>query len=390
MIQRWSKKTKQTIAAIGITLMICSLTALIGWTVVQRQWLHERALYEREIERLNEASAPAVNQQVTSQVWQFTGLLQAGDVITTEDVELVRLDTSIVPAGGVKEKEEIIGKVVKIDVGPRMVIVPSILSAPDVLDHDIRWIETAVIQLPLQLKTEDVLDIRIRFPNGLDYVLIAHKKVLDLQKPTMWMQMSEQELLMLSSAYVDAFLHGGQLYAVRYVDPMVQNGAIVNYPVREDVLQLIKKDPNIIQKAQAALSEQSRKVLEQQLKEYRVEDVSNEVSMGMTGSPSTASNGSLDPLHHSPFTGLAPQSQAQSPFVGEASTQAEGTQQTSSPLDNPEPVYDLDATHSQSIVIESPPQQTNSFIDPNQSYNPSTTSMEMKTSQSQTDQSHQP
>ena len=107
-------------------------------------------------------------------------------MITSKDIEFVRLDSEAVAEGRVKEKEKIVGQFVKIDVEPRMMIVPSMLAAPESLNYDIRWVETAVIQLPIQLKKADVLDVRIRFPNGLDYIVVSHKKVLDLQKPTMW------------------------------------------------------------------------------------------------------------------------------------------------------------------------------------------------------------
>lgn len=390
MIRRWSKKTKQLIAAVGVTIFICFLTSLIVWAAIQRQWTHERAQYERELEKLNTASAIEDIVPTTSQVWQFTRQIQAGEVITTKDIEMVRLDSSTIPEGRVKDKDNIIGQLVKIDVNPRMMVVSSLLAAPDTLDHDIRWIETAVIQLPLQLQKDDVLDIRIRFPNGLDYVLISHKKVLDLQKPTLWFHLSEQELLMLSSAYVDAFINGGQLYAVRYVDHMVQNKAIVNYPVRDDVLQLIKKDPNIVQKAQAALSDQSRKLLEQQLSAYKQNEVSDgaSTSSSLYGSHATPSSGAVDPLHYSPFTGMAPESQSQSPFVGEATTQTgvspTNTDQTQESQDTAN--INVNSSHN----VESPQQQPQPFTDPDQTLNPSSPGIEMKTSQSQVSQSGQP
>lgn len=388
MIRRWSRKTKQIMAAVSLTFVTCALVALIGWALLQRQWIQERAQYEREIEQHNTMIDSIPVEAVTSAAWQFTRRLQAGDVITSNDIEFVRLDSESVAEGRVKEKEKIVGQLVKIDVEPRIMVVPSMLAAPESLNHDIRWVETAVIQLPIQLKKADVLDIRIRFPNGLDYIVVSHKKVLDLQKPTMWMHLSEQELLLLSSAYVDAYVHGGQLYAVRYVDHMIQDKAIVNYPVREDVLDLIHKDPNIVKLAQAALSEQSRKVLEQQLSDYQLDFTTTANSNMPYGTTSTTGNGTIDPLAFSPFTGLAPESHSQSPFVGEAANSQDSGGTNVHPSNSSD--EDRNASSSMNPDTVLPNQQNTSFEDPDLTINAPEQDLEMRSSQSQVNQNGQP
>ncbi|MNE94882.1 hypothetical protein D3C80_1928990 [compost metagenome] len=61
---------------------------------------------------------------------------------------------------------------------------------------------------------------------------------------------------------MDAYLHKATIYALLYVDPYLQSKAIATYPVNQAVLDLIKRDPNIVNKAEQALQISSRSSLE--------------------------------------------------------------------------------------------------------------------------------
>ena len=66
MIRRWSRKTKQIMVAVSLTFVTCALVALIGWALLQRQWIQERAQYEREIKQHNEIVDSISVEAVTS------------------------------------------------------------------------------------------------------------------------------------------------------------------------------------------------------------------------------------------------------------------------------------------------------------------------------------
>ena len=59
----------------------------------------------------------------------------------------------------------------------------------------------------------------VQFPSGQDYIILSKKKIDRLQYPAFWTTLSEQEILLLSSALVDAYLHNATLYALTYVEP---------------------------------------------------------------------------------------------------------------------------------------------------------------------------
>ncbi|WP_051287046.1 SAF domain-containing protein [Paenibacillus taiwanensis] len=277
MIKRWTRKTRLIVVAGAIS---ASCVGVISGTVIvysQHVWSQERQRLEMDIEKARKqvSSSPKLITNSSSgvkQVWRFKKTLQSGYPLTEQDIERVVLPAMWIPDQQVTRKEDIVGKLLKLDVTARTPVLASMLVAGDVLADDVRWMETAVIQLPLELLEGDVLDVRIRFADGQDFVVLSHKMVEKLKPAIVWMQLSEQELLMLSSACVDAYVNNAQLYAVRYVDPMLQQPAVINYPVNAEVLALIDKDPNIIKTSKAVLSAQSRRVLESQLDKLRVVD----------------------------------------------------------------------------------------------------------------------
>lgn len=139
----------------------------------------------------------------------------------------------------------------------------------------------------------DYVDIRITYPDGEEYVVVRHKKVIsleraddeqetqELQNPdSICVNVSEEELLRIASAYVDTvFYPGTTVYAIAYLDRF-QNPAEVNYPVNASVYELLGWDPNAVSYQPSETECQNRTVLEQHLASFMVEDVKNAVLNG--------------------------------------------------------------------------------------------------------------
>lgn len=109
------------------------------------------------------------------------------------------------------------------------------------------------------------MDVRIRFPNGEDYIVLSKKMVNDikLNTSTVWLSLDQKEMMTMSSATVDAYLRKGtKLYAVKYVQPQTQKAAVTTYPFNADVQKVMMADPNIVEKASIALAAQARMDLE--------------------------------------------------------------------------------------------------------------------------------
>lgn len=130
---------------------------------------------------------------------------------------------------------------------------------------DLRNRELQVVLLPSSLAQGDIIDVRIQFPTGQDYILLSKKKVERLNASTLWITMTEEEILSLSSAIVDAYLHKASIYALTYVEPQFQTAAIPTYPANQEVLKLLESDPNIVRRAEQELVRQVRSSLESSL-----------------------------------------------------------------------------------------------------------------------------
>lgn len=128
------------------------------------------------------------------------------------------------------------------------------LQLEDVKD-DVRIHGFPYIKLTNRLSVGDYVDVRISFADGGDFVLLAKKKIMGIEPlgeegtNSIWFAVSEEEILRLSSAVVDAYLNEGcSIYAIEYVSE-TQKEAIVNYVVSDLIKQLMEENPNIVERA---------------------------------------------------------------------------------------------------------------------------------------------
>ena len=186
--------------------------------------------------------------------------IQSGTEITTAQVQSVelnmdrRVDTSslctTLPTG----------LKAKVDLNPGTVVTTDLTYEDEPLAPDVRTVEYNVLTLPSQLTTGEYIDIRLRTPDGRNLIVISHKEVtipniagVDSTN-CIWIDLSEEEILMMSSAIVEAYkMNGAMLYATRYVEPGIQEAATITYVPNDETRALIERDPNIVDEAKAAL-----------------------------------------------------------------------------------------------------------------------------------------
>ena len=125
--------------------------------------------------------------------------------------------------------------------------------------NDERLMEYSCIVLPSQLINGDYIDIRMRLANGTETVIFAKKKVEQCTDTTIWMKMTEKEILTMNSAIVDAYLaEGSQIRATVYTNPLMQEPLEENYPVNDEIRYAITFNPNIVVEARQALVDKWR------------------------------------------------------------------------------------------------------------------------------------
>ncbi len=144
----------------------------------------------------------------------------------------------------------------KISIPAGTIITNSMITTlSDALTNDKRIQEYSSIVLPSELKTGDYIDIRFELPTGQDYIVLSKKEVVNTNESTIWLNVSESEILLLNSAMVEAWtITGTKLYAIEYVDAGMQDAAKVTYKPSAEVTDLINNNPNITKEAMNALS----------------------------------------------------------------------------------------------------------------------------------------
>lgn len=181
------------------------------------------------------------------------------------DYQLNKEDTGnyYIERNGTKEYLELnsIPIVAKVSMNKNSVLTRELVSkGNDTMSDDIRKQEYNMVVLPTQIQTGDYIDIRLSMPSGEDYIVVAKKEVeipivdgAD-SADTIWINLSEAEILAMNSAIVEAFkIEGSKLYATTYTEPGIQKAATPTYVISREVYQLIDSNPNIVDEAKSEL-----------------------------------------------------------------------------------------------------------------------------------------
>lgn len=234
-----------------------------------------------------------------AQGWVTIRDIEAGEPILPEDLKLIAVPDAQAPRNLWSSTKQMEGQVAKIELKKGTAITTEMVYEDTPAPPDLRNRELQVVLLPSSLVKGDIIDVRIQFPTGQDYVLLSKKKVERLNAATLWITMTEEEILSLSSAIVDAYLHKASIYALTYVEPQFQTAAIATYPANSEVLKLLESDPNIVRRAEQELSRQVRSSLESSLASVTapskgVEQDVAQSSVTYNSRPSANNSASLD------------------------------------------------------------------------------------------------
>ena len=151
--------------------------------------------------------------------------------------------------------------IAKVTMKKNTLLTTELLSKGDnQVQDDVRKQEYNMIVLPIDLVTGDYVDIRVMFPNGQDFIVVAKKEVeiptigTADSEDTIWMNLSEDEILHMSCAIIDsAQVKGAKIYATKYTEAGMQKAATPTYPINESTSKLLQSDPNVLEKAMAEI-----------------------------------------------------------------------------------------------------------------------------------------
>lgn len=254
---RLRKTTLQWIIVIVLLIVVLSGGFFIAYYYTINRY---RASYENT---LNEKDAFIESQQRTAYVAYKD--LKAGDRLTDENVECQTVFS-------MQEQFEFmdasyLNNTVLVDVPAGMYITKNIVTEYKEEQENYRELHYSEFMVTPNIDAQDYCDLRIAYPNGETYVVLSKKRLVDIgvnkQDCILWM--SPEEIDRMQSSIVDTFLYGAELFLTKYIAPTFQEESIVTYTPSKQIIELINKDPNIIQIASDFLSNRVRLELENRM-----------------------------------------------------------------------------------------------------------------------------
>ena len=146
--------------------------------------------------------------------------------------------------------------VAKVDLYKNTILTASTVTTEEnTVTKDVRTMEYNMLTLPINLTIGDYVDIRITFPDGQDFIVIAKKEIKNIQGNTVTFDMSEADIVMLNSAIVESYImKASNIYIAKYVEPGMQEKAANTYVPTAEVIRLIETDSNIVSTAKNELT----------------------------------------------------------------------------------------------------------------------------------------
>ena len=196
-------------------------------------------------------------------VYVLSKNLRSGEEFTQSDLKTTQVTKTNAPTNYLTPSDLGEKNMAKIELTSGTVLSKEMVYAEDdKIGKDVRKQEYNMLILPTDLETGEFIDVRLSLPSGQDYIVVSKKKVeipniggVD-STDTIWINLSEDEILSMSNAIYDAYkVKGSLLYVNRYTEAGMQEAATPTYPVNREVLELIQGDPNILTNAKNALFE---------------------------------------------------------------------------------------------------------------------------------------
>lgn len=227
-----------------ITLIVCAIIGVILYIAVIGPENKESK------EKGTATKAYALNRDVKS-----------GQEITADMLSPINTYSNLIPQNyidstiltSVESGKKVVAKV---DLYKNTILTASTVTTEEnTVTKDVRTMEYNMLTLPINLTIGDYVDIRITFPDGQDFIVIAKKEIKNIQGNTVTFDMSEADIVMLNSAIVESYImKASNIYIAKYVEPGMQEKAANTYVPTSEVIRLIESDSNIVSTAKNELT----------------------------------------------------------------------------------------------------------------------------------------
>lgn len=230
----------------------------------------------------------------TAYAYRLVSEVKSGEEIDASKVERVKIAVENLPSDYVVDNDDITACKSKIDLQAGTVLGRSMLYKGEGIENSTRKVEYNMLTLPSTLKVGDYIDVRFTMPSGQNYIVVSKKQVKDIKESTITLYLTEDEILMMSSAIIESYIvKASNLQAYQYVQAGIQETSTPTYSVSSEVYQLImnnfKKGINIedYSKINDSYNTELRTIIEQELSQYLGSEITN-VQEGLEKEKETA------------------------------------------------------------------------------------------------------
>ncbi len=257
-------------------VFVVLMVVFLGLNIFQFLWwkninTQTAEKYTTELANL-QATLDSIGSRV--EVYTVTTSKKAGDEIKAEDIQTMWTYSTLITDQFVTNPDDIIGRYFKIAVNPGTTLLKNMVMDEELIDS-MRERDITLNRLTVGLEEGDYIDIRMTMPYGDDYVVLPHKRVYEIHDATIKLYMTELEWNIFQGALIDYYLnaeYGCVMYGDKYIEPGIQQEAVNFYAVPDNIAALLQKNPNIVDKVEAANLNEWRQSIDEILVLFRDED----------------------------------------------------------------------------------------------------------------------
>lgn len=223
---------KKIILIVVIALVILGLGGGLAYTIItmnNNKKEYEEQLADKQVE-IDDLQIVVDELGEVETVYKISQYVTSGTQVTDEQIEAVDIPVAMAE-GYVHDPEEVVGKYWKISYGPDTLLTDE-MTYEVPIERDDRILDVICDRQPVGFKPGDIVDIRITFPDGQDFLLLHKKLVADIYGNAMRLVVSEKDILVYASAESDwaRFTKSGKagtsvkMYCTLYVEAGIQEG----------------------------------------------------------------------------------------------------------------------------------------------------------------------
>ena len=269
-------KIKTSVKILGIIILILALGAggFIGYT----KFNEFKSNVKAKDDTISQLQQTILNIGDLATAYVVRSDVTAGKVIEETDLQPVDIPLSMTGTL-ITDLNEALGKYYRISIKQG-----SALSNDMILDSALgdstRLFDVVTDENPIGIKEGAFVDVRISMPLGEDFVAMSHKRVHGVNSGILKLAITEYDIHIYNSMMADKILYPGtRIYAVEYAEPGGQLPATSYYPVSNQVLAILEKDPNINESVRQDMIER-RTQLEASLQSALNKDIASIIQKG--------------------------------------------------------------------------------------------------------------